>query len=456
MADEIKTEETKDYLREYDNATEDQKYPLVQQWIRDEPLPFFKQLRAERPVLETPECTLVALFTDVRDMLQMPKVFTVDLYKPKMGVTGPDEGYLMAHDDNALHYREKSLMQGLLNRKDLPRIRRLIETVAKKTLDDAGGKIEVVNDYCRMVPVHLVQDYFGLDCIDKAELIEWSYWNQYDAFNNQPFDMRSDEEHRKIVEKHDEVTVKLGAYIASLMTRKLVTTTLMKPVNLLTGPFRWLFYKITGKTPPTKDDMVSRMLNSKFAGEVDFSLVRVGVNAGGLLIGAIETTSQAVAQAIEFFIDRDLLKQAKDCARQTDLTDFDNMVWEALRFVPIRPDIFRQAASDYTIAKGSDHETTISKGTIVRLLTHSAMFDTYAYDNPEAFSPGRNIYNNFVFGYGQHECLGKFVGVEMVPEMVRQVILRDNLESLGEISYRNEIFPDRDGPFPEKFELKWS
>ena len=97
---------SRDYLHEYDNASEADKYPLVQQWIREEPLPFFKQLRAQRPVLETPECTLVALFTDVRDMLQMPKVFTVDLYKPKMGVTGPDEGYLMAHDDNALHYRE--------------------------------------------------------------------------------------------------------------------------------------------------------------------------------------------------------------------------------------------------------------------------------------------------------------------------------------------------------------
>jgi hypothetical protein len=44
----------------------------------------------------------------------------------------------------------------------------------------------------------------------------------------------------------------------------------------------------------------------------------------------------------------------------------------------------------------------------------------------------------------------------MIPEMVRQVILRDNLESLGGISYRSELFPDRDGPFPEKFGLKWS
>ena len=84
--------ESRDYLRAYDDAPEDEKYPLVQQWIRDEPLAFFKQLRAERPVLETPVCTLVAAFIDVRDMLQMPRIFTVDLYKPKMAVTGPDDG----------------------------------------------------------------------------------------------------------------------------------------------------------------------------------------------------------------------------------------------------------------------------------------------------------------------------------------------------------------------------
>ena len=448
--------EFKDYLSEYDAAAEDEKYPLVHQWIRQEPLSFFKQLREQRPVLETPECTLVALFTDVRDMLQMPTIFTVDLYKPKMGVTGPHEGYLMAHDDNALHNREKSLMQGLLNRNDLPRIRIMTQITASKILDDAGGAIEFVNEYCRMVPAQLVQDYFGLDCIDKADLIEWSYWNQYDAFNNQPFDMLSDSEYARIVAKHDEVTVKLGAYIGSLLTRKLITTKIKKYINLITLPFRWLIDKLPGKAMPTQDDIVSRMLNSKFAQQVEFPLTRVGVNIGGLLIGTIETTSQAVAQVVEYLIDHNKLKQAKDAARQNDLAAFDDMIWEALRFVPIRPDIFRKASCNYTVAKGTERETTIKEGTIVRLLTHSAMFDTYAYEDPDEFRPGRNTYHNFVFGHGQHECLGKYISLEMIPEMVRQIILRDNLESLGGISYRSGHFPDRDGPFPEKFKLKWS
>ena len=446
-----------DYLSEYDAAPNADKYPLVRKWIREEPLPFFRQLRAERPVLQTPECTLIASFTDVRDMLQMPKIFTVDLYKPKMSVTGPDDGFLMAHDDDALHYREKSLMQGLLNRRDLPRVRKMVAETAGKILAEAGGNIELVDEYCRMVPVHLVQDYFGLDGIDRKHLIEWSYWNQYDAFNNQPFDMRSDREYRQIVEAHDNASEELGVYIAVLMVRKLVRLKIMSAITMLLNPIQKLIYRILGLVLPERhDDMVTRMLRSKFAKQVDFPLTRVGVNAGGLLIGAIETTSQAVAQVVEYFIDNPaLLKEVKDKARQDDTPAFDAMVWEALRFVPIRPDIFRQAASDYTIAKGTGHETEIKAGTIVRLLTHSAMFDPYAFENPDEFDPNRNFYHNFNFGFGAHDCLGKYIGMEMIPEMVRQVMLLVDLESDGDISYRNDLFPDRDGPFPEMYQLKW-
>ncbi len=448
-----------DYLEIYEAAAEEDKYPLVQGWIRTEPLAFFKQLRSERPILETPECTLVAMFEDVRDMLQMPKIFTVDLYKPKMGVTGPDDGYLMAHDDDALHYREKSLMQGLLNRDDLPRVRKMVAETARKIIAEQNGSIELVNQYCRMVPVHLVQGYFGLDGIDREDLIRWSYWNQYDAFNNQPFDMLSDQDYRKIVDLHEESSKELVTYIAVLMARKLVRLKIMDLIYMVLSPVQKLIYRVLGMALPERHDhMVTRMLRSKFAKEVDFPLTRVGVNAGGLLIGAIETTSQAVAQVVEYFIDHPaVLDDAKNLARQSHTAAFDAMVWEALRFVPIRPDIFRQAACDYTVAKGTGHQTEIKAGTIVRLLIKSAMFDPYAYENPDVFDPDRNPYHNFVFGFGPHECLGKYVGMEMIPEMVRQIVLLDDLGSDEQISYCNkEIFPDRDGPFPEAYNVQWT
>ena len=437
---------TKNYLQEYDAAADADKYPLVQKWMKTEPLPFFKQLREERPILVTPECTLIALFTDVRDALQMPKIFTVDLYKPKMNVTKEDDGYLMAHDDDALHYREKSLMQGMLNRDDIPRVRQLIRENSQRILNEANGSIEIVNEYCRMVPAILVQDYFGLDGVDAKKLLKWSFWNQYNTFHNQPFDLNPKEKYDHIVKTHAECSEELVAYIAKLMVRKIIV---VKVGDLLTMPWRLLKFILRIKSKATKDDIVKRMLRSSFASEVDFNLVRVGTNAGGLLIGAVETTSQAVAQVIQFFIERpELLEQAKAAAAKEDVSDIDGMVWEALRYVPISPYMFRQMGEDYTLAKGTDRETTIKKGTNVLTLTQSAMFDPYAFENPDDFNHERNWYHHFNYGFASHECLGKYIGMAMIPEMVRQVLLKDDLKATSEMDYK-------EGPFPEDYHLKW-
>ena len=209
--------------------------------------------------------------------------------------------------------------------------------------------------------------------------------------------------------------------------------------------------------------MVKRMLRSTFAKEVDFPITRVGVNAGGLLIGAIETTSQAVAQVIEFFLVHrpDSAGRAKQKAALPDPAAFDSMVWEALRFVPISPYMFRQASTDYVIAKGTQPRDHIRRATHVLLMSQSAMFDSHAYDKPDTFNPDRNWYHHFNFGFGSHECLGKYVGMVMIPEMVRQVVLRSNIASQGKISRRNGARygagpgSGTDGPFPEEFNLVW-
>lgn len=444
----------KDYLAEYDSAAPADKYPLVHRWMMNEPLPFFKQLREQRPILVTPECVLVSRYTDAIDLLQMPKIFTVDLYKPKMSVTATDPGYLMAHDDDAIHYREKSLMQGMLNRNDLPRIRALIKKASQEILSNANGNMDIVHNYCRTVPAILVQEYFGLDNVDKNDLIEWSFWNQYDVFHNHPFDLNSPEHTQYITDNHDRVTVALGDYIKKVLIHKLASVKLEQTKNILLIGWRIIkgvFNKIIGKTEPMmKDDVFSRMLRSSFANQVEFDLVRVGVNAGGLLIGSIETTSQATAQVINFFLKQpELLAQAKTAAKDTDNKPFDDMVWEALRFVPISPYMFRQTSQDYTLAKGTQHATAIPARTNVLVLTQSAMFDAYAYDNPDEFISGRNFYHNFNFGFGPHDCLGKYVGMEMIPEMVRQILLLPNIHSTGPIDYKN-------GPFPESFALAWN
>lgn len=436
------------YLERYDAAPEAEKYALVYKWMWEETLPFFKELREKRPVLVTPRATIISRFDDVTQVLNMPKVFTVQLYLPKMG----DGIYLMSHDDDALHTREKSMMMSLLNRDDLPDVRRMIARFGKDILENANGRIEIVYEYCRMVPALLVQEYFGLTGVDKKKLIEWSYWAQYNTFHNQPFDLIDDKKRKEIEDNHKRTSDELGKYIGELMARRSIAVQL-EHANVLRTI--WLKLKqfvrvLRGKThEPLKDDIVTRMLRNNFPDAMDLDLKRLGVNAGGLLIGAIETTSQAVAQAIQYLLQSpELCARAKNSAQKDDPAEFDALVWEALRFVPIAPYLFRKSAAEFTIGEGTDYATAIPAGAYVLPATQSAMFDTRAFDNPDEFMPNRNWYNHFHFGFGAHECLGRYVGMVMIPEMMRQVFRRADIKATDVMDYK-------EGPFPEEYWLNW-
>src|SRR2546426_2913461 len=437
------------YLEQFDAAAAADRYPLVRRWIDTEPLPFFKELREKRPILVTPVCTLITRFDDVTEVLNMPLIFTAALYLPKMG----NGIYLMAHDDDALHTREKSLMQGMLNRDDLPQVRAMVAGTAKGLLDSANGRMEAINGYCRMVPATLVQEYFGLTGIDKKDLIEWSYWNQADTFYNQPFDLLTDEKRKEISDRHTQTGEQLAKYIAELILARVLAVKAEQAEHALFAPWyllRTLVRRLLGKkNDKLTDNIVTRMVRTAYPGAVDFDIKRLAINAGGLLIGAIETTSQAVAQVIQYLLDDpQWLAKEKSAAQFGNPAEFDGIVWEALRFVPISPYLFRLAASDYTVAKGTDHATTITKGTYVLPVTQSAMFDPKAFENPDQFIPGRNWYHYFHFGFGSHECLGKYFGMVMIPEMVRQSLLRPGIKANGSIDYQG-------GHLPQRYDLTW-
>jgi len=410
---------TGSFLERFDSTPEAEQWPLVRSWVNNYPIPFFKELRENRPILKTPVCTLLARFDDLTETVSIPRTFTVALYKPKMG------DYLMTEDDTPMHNNEKSIMLSLLKREDLPRIRELIATRAKETLDRANGEIDLVPNYARTVPTAMVQEHFGLDGIDPKHLIKWSYWNQYDAFHNQFFhDAPNPEE---IIRKRENSNRWLGLYIGFLIARK------------------WVMNKL-GKS---KDDVVYRILQADYPEEANFNLLRQGINAGGLLIGAVETTSMAVSQAVEGILDRpEIFTLAVAAAKEGDNDAFDPIVWEALRFNPAFKYMFRTASEDYTVAKGTERETQIAKGTTILPLMLSAMFDPEAFDDPDTFNPARPYGNSFHFGFGSHECMGKEIGRVMIPEMVKQVLLRPKIQAQGSI--------DRSGgAVPEHYHLKW-
>jgi cytochrome P450 len=412
------------YLERFEQTPVAERWALARRWMFEEPLPFFAELRRHRPVLATPEATLVARFADCREVLLRHDAFSVALYGPKQG------DYWMAQDDTPAHWREKSIMRAVLDREQVPELRAFIAGRAAAILGAAGGEIEAVNSLTRAVPIALVQERFGFVDADPKELAEWSHWNQYDAFHNQPFDaaVAGAPDPASIIAKREAANKRMRDYLVALVQRR--------AAELKAGQ-------------DNKDDVVSRLLRLVLSGALHFDPSRVVLNVGGLLIGAVETTSQAVIHSLAQLLGRpDAFAAASAAAALDDPEAVDGYVFEALRFHPISPYMFRVCEVATTLARGTDHATEVRPGTTVLPLVQSAMFDEAAFAEPERFDPERPLGNTFHLGYGLHECLGRPIARVLIPEIVRQCLRLPGLEAAGPIDYA-------DGPFPEAYRLRW-
>jgi cytochrome P450 len=409
------------YLQRFDATPQAQRWPLVRGWIFGEPLPFFAELRQQRPVLVMPEVTLAARFVDCTEILRRYDAFSVALYKPKQGA------YWMDEDDTASHWRDKSVMRSILDVDDIPAIRAYVADKAAKLLAAAGGSIDAVSGLTRAVPIALVQDWFGFSDSDPAKLCKWSYWNQIDTFWNQPFDSIAWPDPSKIVSERELASVEMVAYLVALVA----------------------IHEGKDKLGLGGHDPVSRLVALASSGALKFDVKRVLLNVAGLLIGAVETTSHAVVNALDGLMARpDQLASARAAALTDDPAAVDGFVFEALRFRPAFPYFFRTCEQDTVLGRGEAYETPIAKGTTVLAVTHSAMFDPKALSHPDDFDPGRGLDNQFHFGLGLHECLGRHIGRVMIPEIVRQS-LRLNGLSAGPVDRKG-------GPVPESWQWRWN
>lgn len=412
----------KTYLEQYDALTDDTaKTQLVSRWIRTDWRPFFRELREQRPVLAAPGFTLITRFADVTEVLSRETIFSVRLYAPRMDpvVDGP---FMLSRDQTPVNWREKGIMQAMLRPEELPDVRRLAGKFADESLDAAAkdGRIEVVSKLGRSVPIRLCGEYFGFPGPDTESMYRWSRATQSDMFKNLKNDPAVHEESVRAGQEMME-------YLVQLLKQK------------------------RGEAARTKapQDTFSRLLRTQFPGELEFDDQRILANVAGLLIGAGETTSQAIVQVLEQILSRPQVRsEAIEAAAEPDPQRLDRYVWEALRFNPINPLLFRICETDYVLAAGTPRETRIPAGTLVFALTSSAMFDEDVVPNSEEFRTDRPDFSYFHFGYGHHTCLGRYVGAVMIPEVVRRVLLRRDVRLLPPPDDRVDF---AGGPFPERF-----
>jgi cytochrome P450 len=408
------------FLSEYDaipTGNPHAQVGLLFRWLQMDWRELFRELRASRPILVTPALTLVTRWDDVLQVLSQHQLFSVRGYAAKMDPSvGP---FMLGRDETAINWHEKSVMRSLLRWDDLPGVRTMVGAVAAESL--AGdGPVELVGRIGRLVPLRIVQRYFGFPGLDDATMLKWSKATQTDMFRNPTNDPQV---HAANVQAGTEMRAYLRPFLATKANAA------------------------DGSCPP--DDVVSRLVRLARTGQAAMDAERLVSNVCGLLVGAIETNSQAIVQAIEqILLRQDVAARAIQAARAGDVMTFDPIVWEALRFNPITTLVLRYCERDAVLAPGTPHALPMSKGTLVAACIGSAMFDEAKFPDPDTFTAGRPFDTYLHFGFGHHECLGKYVGIVAIPETVRQVFLLPGIHLLpgneGKIDFQN-------GPFPERF-----
>jgi cytochrome P450 len=377
---------------------------------------FWPNLLLSRRLVTAYDNTGTAIVTrhqDVTEVLEREADFAV-VYEPKMRRITDGENFFLGMQDGADYTRDVSLMRLAVRREDVAT--RVIPCVAAEServvAAAAGGALDAAADLTRRVPARLVAAYFGTPAEDEDKLIAWTtlmFWYLF-------VDLKGEE---RITNEGLRAAAECRAWLDAWIAARRAS-------------------------PTTDDDILNRCIA---LGMADLAIRN---NLIGLLIGLVPTLSKSSILALEALLARpEALAMAEQAARADDDARLAEIVFEAFRFSPMNPVIYRRATRDVEIARGTRRRARIKAGTMVLASNLSAMFDPFALEKPEEFQPGRPWASYMLWGYGMHICFGQHINRAVIPQMLRPLLKRSGLVA--------EAAPDGAGtPFPAHFALRFN
>lgn len=387
---------------------------------------FNAMLRRWAPVLVLGKLVVVSRHADVVDGLAHDEEFTIAEINAER--TNRDNGpFVLSMDRSPQHDREKDLLNEVMYRTDLERIRTIVTTRAAECIERARhqGWLDVVGGLTRIVPLRVVGEYFGVPGPDDAVMLRWMRTLFNDLFLN-PFDCP------RTVREASEAFEQLRPYLLGWIARRKE--------------------EIVSGRADALDDVLARMLRKQREPGMDWlddDCVRR--NISGLIIGAIDTTSASAVRAIDALLRRpDAWHAAREAALDGDEATVARYTFEALRFNPHNPFVTRYSQEGATVAKGTPRERRLPKGKIVIFGTLSGMYDRDVFHDPSRFRTDRDPSGYLHFSSGLHACQGRYVNGVQIPLLVAAVL------RLGKVS-RACGWDGRiawDGPFPDRLLLR--
>jgi cytochrome P450 len=368
----------------------------IKQYAAEHPAAVFAILRRLQPILVRDGLVLVTRFDDVIEVLARDDVFDVP-YAEKMRLITDGEGFFLGMADSPRYERDHTNMRMVVRRDDIAsRIAPFVAAQAETSVGAAGRPFDAARDLCWPVPARFVGDYFGLPGPDERQMVEWSstlFW----------FLFLDPDKDAALRDRALAASAGLNAYIdAAIAERK--------------------------RLGIRRDDVLGRCLSLQATGAPGLRDLDVRNDLVGLIIGAIPTTASVSALALDELLRRpEQLAQARAAAKRDDDALLGRVVFEALRFNPFAPGIFRVANRSFVLAAGTHRETAVGRGATVVAATQSAMLDSLHLEEPDEFRLDRSPRDELHFGHGLHTCFGQHINRSQIPGLLKPLLRRENL-----------------------------
>jgi cytochrome P450 len=395
---------------------------LMEKWIVENPAGMFAELRAQKPIFITPGPVIVSRYRDVIEVASLDQVFSVKPYGVAMMRDNGGPNFVLGMDDGPEFESDLAILHLAVKRSDMALIRGIVANHATKAASAAAssGSLDITQNYARLVPSQFVAEYFGVPGPDLDTLMGWVRVMFTDIFLNFTSDP-------KISAAGIAAGVQFRAYVDQLI-------------------------ESIQKSGSPKDDVIGRLIRMQADPGASLTNSRLRDNLIGCVTGVLENTNTAIVTIIDFLLDHpDQMQGATTAAKAGDDDLLLKYVQEILRFHTPAPILVRLSLAEHTLSRGTPFETTIPAGKLIFASNGSAMMDESEVEQPLEFRTNRPAHHYLHFGWGTHQCLGKYISQVQLVEMVKPILklagLRRAEGASGHLSYQ--------GPFPASFVVEF-
>jgi cytochrome P450 len=370
-------------------------------------------LRFARPRLELPvnlvKCyeaersLLLTRASDFHAVIERQADFQV-VYGPRMRMLTGGRDFFLGLQDSPEYRRDTDAMRSIVKADDLKPVLEMARAEAAAAL--AGTEVDLPPALSARIPALMVQQYFGVQ-METGQLIADATTMFHFLFSDLEADPKVTE---AAMAAKDRVNAAIDASKA-------------------------------GAGPET---LLGRAVAAGKAGESAFDADGIRANIIGILIGAIPTLSKASCLAVDELLRRPKeLARAQALAAARDEAGVAAFLWEALRFSPVNPLLYRRAPKATRIG-----DTEVEANTMVLAANLSAMFDEADVPQANKFIAPRPWQVYALWGEGLHLCWGDQINKAILPAMLTPLLAKPGLKALGA--------PDGEGtPFPRHYRLGW-